>query len=152
MTGRVITEGDLIQLWADGRLLDEQRQNNLARIYDVFAGSDISIANPDTNFYVFAFLDKLWLLPENTEGVPGVIFRSWRDLIVKSKLYYFAHLDALPQEWRKPWMGGLFRMPEPQLLVLPPTDLPNWRLRGPLDPETLRPFEAAVKNDLNPQQ
>jgi hypothetical protein len=41
MVGRVIVEGDGIRLLDDGRLLDEQRRENLNHIYHVFAGSDI---------------------------------------------------------------------------------------------------------------
>jgi hypothetical protein len=148
MAGRVIVEGNLIRLWGDGQLLDEQRQGNLTRIYDVFAGSDISVANPDTDFHLFAFSDKVWLLPHDTAGVSSIIFATWRDHIHKLKLYYIADLEELPRHWRKPWLGGLLRIPEPQLLVLPSTDLPKWRLRGPLDPGAIPSPDMISKRDF----
>lgn len=145
MRGSVTIEGDSIRLWGDGRLLDAHAMSDLIRICDVRAGSDIDLANPDCDFHVFSFREKIWVLPEETEGVSTVIFKTWRDYISKSKIYYFADLPELPRPWRRPWLGGLVRIREPQLLVLPSTDVPNWRLHGPVEPGTIPPPELFMK-------
>lgn len=145
MTAKVTIEGGLIRLWSDGRLLDKQHQSSLTRIYEVYAGSDISVANPDTEFNVFSFSDNLWVLPFETEGTSKVLYETWHDHISKSKLYYVADLAKLPQHWRKRWLWGLLRIPEPQLLVLPATDLPDWRIWGPVDPGGQLPMDVLLR-------
>lgn len=146
MTGKITLNGDLIKLWADGRLLDEQPQKNLSGIYCVFAGSEVDAANLDTEFYIFAFSDKLWLLPFETEDVT-ITIKCLRDLVVRSRLYYFAYLDALPRTWRKSFLRGVIRFHDPQLLVLPAAELPKMRLKGPINPDGLLPLEGHFGDD-----
>ncbi len=134
MIGKVVVEGDRIRLCVGGRLLDEQSQKSLTRIYDVYAGSDIDVANLDSDFCVFVFTDKIWVLPRKTEGVSTIIYKTWKDFIEREELYYNADLEELPRHWRRTLLWGFVRLHEPQLLVLPSTDIPHWRVRGPSIP------------------
>jgi hypothetical protein len=125
----VTVEGDTLRVLARGRLLDAQRRDALARVYFVAAGSDISAANLDAEFYVFRFREKLWVLPEETAGVSTAVDAVRPESIAPSEGCWDAFIDEIPRDWRKSFLAGLIRPHAPGLLVVPVGTLPHWRIR-----------------------
>jgi hypothetical protein len=129
MAHETTIEGDTLRLRSRRRVLDAQHRNALDRVYFVEAGSDVSVYNPDAEFHVFRFADKLWVLPEKTAGVSTVIDGRGERTSAQSDRCWEAVLDEIPRDWRKPVLWGLVRPHAPGLLVLPVEALPAWRVR-----------------------
>jgi CdiI immunity protein len=129
MHDEVTLVGDMIKLLSRDKLVDAQHRNALDRIYWVTAVSKINWLPLDTEFHVFRFSDKLWVLPWDTAGVHAAINAIWPEQEERSARSWIAAISEIPRDWRKSYLFDLFRPRAPTLLVLPLTGLPPWLIK-----------------------
>ncbi len=128
MTDEVTIEAAIVMLRADGRVLDTQRRDALARVYAVCPASDMSVTVTDVPIRVFRFAERLWVLPWTTAGVAAAIDAIWPEPRERAERCWEAVIDELPRDWRK-LLGERARPQGPALLVAPVSALPPWRIR-----------------------
>jgi hypothetical protein len=128
MTDEITVEADSVTLRSDGRALDAQRRDALARAYAVCPAADTSVTVTDVPLRVFRFDERLWVLPWTTAGVAAAIAAIWPAPRERNERCWEAVIDELPRDWRK-LLGERARPQAPSVLVAPISALPAWRIR-----------------------
>lgn len=145
---RLEVSGGRARLIVGGRRADEADCGAIERLTVVV--HEDALFHGDAPFFVAAFPDRLWVIPEGTPGL-SEFFRALAPRLTREKRVYRALTPPRPFGWRKKILGFLPLFPIPRLAAHPPSSQPPWHESGPFSPAEVVEVAAGLGAEDPPE-
>lgn len=133
MSTKVLYDAPLVRYIIDRKIVQERPLSDLSRLFVVNADDDLTPFDEhyvETEFFVLDFKNCIWIVP-NSSPV-RYIYTVWQDWLVETRGFFHAQLKEIPASWPRTSFFGIRYGQKPQAAILPPSDLPDWKVTVPV--------------------